>query len=71
MADPLDTAALDHARMLLGASLDARIALTSTILDAINSVYDRSINEAEQLVDELEATDLDSLAHELEGSTAR
>ena len=66
VADPLDTAAMDHARMLLGANLDTRIALASTIVDAINSVYDRSINEAEQLVDEMEATDLDSLAHELE-----
>ena len=35
-------------------------------MDAINSVYDRAANEAEQLVDELEATDLDSLAHEIE-----
>jgi len=66
VADPLDTAAMDHARMLLGSNLDSRIALASTIVDAINSVYDRSINEAEQLVDEMEATDLDSLAHELE-----
>jgi general secretion pathway protein E len=66
VGDPLDTTVLDHARMLLGYNLDPRIALSSTIVDAINSVYDRSINEAEQLVDELEATDLDSLAHELE-----
>ncbi len=66
VGDPLDTAAMDHARMLLGYAIDVRIALPSTIVDAINSVYDRSINEAEQLVDEMEATDLDSLAHELE-----
>jgi general secretion pathway protein E len=66
VADPLDTTALDHIRMLLGHTIDPRIALGTTISDAINSVYDRSINEAEQLVDEMEATDLDSLAHELE-----
>ena len=36
-------------------------------MDAINSVYDRAVNEAEQLVGEMEeAQDLDSLAHELE-----
>ncbi|MBX5483825.1 MAG: type II secretion system ATPase GspE [Myxococcaceae bacterium] len=66
VADPLDTAVLDHARMLLAADVTPRIALASTIVDAINGIYDRSINEAEQLVDEMEAQDLDSLAHELE-----
>ncbi|WP_257458667.1 type II secretion system ATPase GspE [Archangium lipolyticum] len=66
VADPLDTTVLDHARMLLGQNVHPRIALASTIVDAINSVYDRATNEAEQLVDELEATDLDSLAHELD-----
>src|SRR6185295_3116394 len=33
---------------------------------AINSVYDRSINEAEQVVDEMEAENLDSVEHDLE-----
>ncbi|MBN8466621.1 type II secretion system ATPase GspE [Corallococcus exiguus] len=67
VADPLDTTALDHARLLLGQGIQPRIALASTIVDAINSVYDRSVNEAEALVDEMETTeDLDSLAHELE-----
>jgi general secretion pathway protein E len=66
VADPLDTTVLDHARMLLGHDIHPRIALGSTITDAINSVYDRASNEAEQLVDELEATDLDSLAHDMD-----
>ncbi|CAM4471252.1 type II secretion system ATPase GspE [Corallococcus exiguus] len=67
VADPLDTTALDHARLLLGQGIQPRIALASTIVDTINSVYDRSVNEAEALVDEMETTeDLDSLAHELE-----
>jgi general secretion pathway protein E len=66
VADPLDTAVLDNARLLLGQSISPRIALGVTIVDAINAVYDRSINEAEQLVDEMEEADLDSLAHELE-----
>ncbi len=66
VADPLDTTVMDHARMLLGQNVNPRIALASTIVDAINSVYDRASNEAEQLVDELEAQDLDSLAHELD-----
>jgi general secretion pathway protein E len=66
VADPLDTAALDHARILLGTDVSPRIALASTIIDAINGVYDRSVNETEQLVGEMEAQDLDTLAHELE-----
>jgi general secretion pathway protein E len=66
VADPLDTTVLDHARMLLGRDIQPRIALTSTIVDAINSVYDRATNEAEQLVDELHATDLDALSQEIE-----
>jgi len=44
IADPLDTTALDHARLLLQKNVSPRIALTSTIVDAINSVYDRAIN---------------------------
>ncbi|QSQ16709.1 type II secretion system ATPase GspE [Myxococcus landrumensis] len=66
VADPLDTSVLDHARLLLGQSISPRLALESTITDAINSVYDRSINEAEQLVDEMETQDLDAIAHELD-----
>src|SRR5216684_3887508 len=66
IADPLDTTTLDHARLLLQKNVSPRIALTSTIVDAINSVYDRAINEAEQLVGEMEAQDLAELAHELE-----
>ena len=66
VADPLNTTVLDHARMLLGMNVSPRIALGSTITDAINSVYDRASNEAEQLVDELESTNLDSITHELD-----
>jgi general secretion pathway protein E len=66
VADPLDTSALDHVRLLLGQSITPRIALASTVTDAINSVYDRSVNEAEQLVDEMETQDLDAIAHELD-----
>jgi general secretion pathway protein E len=66
VADPLDTAALDHTRMLVRSQVLPVVASTATIVDAINAVYDRALNEAEELVDEMEAQDLDSLAHELE-----
>jgi len=66
VADPLDTTVLDHARMLLQRNVLPRVAVGAVIVDAINGVYDRAINEAEQLVGEMEAQDLQSLAHELE-----
>src|SRR5438874_3932853 len=66
MADPMDTGAVDSLRLLLGASVSTLIVPTQSILDCINSVYDRARNEAEQLVGDLEAGDLDTVAHELE-----
>ncbi|HZJ53505.1 MAG TPA: type II secretion system ATPase GspE [Myxococcaceae bacterium] len=66
VADPLDTTVLDHARMLLQRNVSPRVAVAAVIVDAINGVYDRALNEAEQLVGEMEAQDLQSLAHELE-----
>src|SRR5216110_3425419 len=66
VADPMDTGALDSLRLLLGASVAPILVPTQSILDCINSVYDRARNEAEQLVGDLEAGDLDTVAHELE-----
>jgi general secretion pathway protein E len=64
--DPLDTALLDEARMLLEAPVLPHVAPPQAILDAINRVYDRAANEAERLMDDLAGEDLDSLALELE-----
>ncbi len=66
VADPLDTAALDEARLLLERTLSPHLAPPQAILDAINQVYDRAANESERLMDDLKTGDLDSLAHELE-----
>jgi len=66
VADPLDSSALDSVRLLLGASISPVLVPSQAILDCINSVYDRASNEAEQLVGDLEAGDLDMVAHELE-----
>jgi general secretion pathway protein E len=65
VADPLDTGAMDSVRMLLGVSVSPLLVPTQSILDCINSVYDRAKNEAEQLVGDM-AGDLDTVAHELE-----
>ena len=66
VADPLESSALDSVRLLLGASISPVLVPSQAILDCINSVYDRASNEAEQLVGDLEAGDLDMVAHELE-----
>jgi general secretion pathway protein E len=66
LADPLDASALDQLRVLVGAPIEPLIVPSQAILDAINAVYDRAKNEAEQLVDDLEESDLDRVAHELE-----
>jgi general secretion pathway protein E len=66
IGDPLDTALLDEARMLLDGPVTPHLAPPQAILDAINQVYDRAANESERLMDDLNAEDLDSLAHELE-----
>ncbi|MBS2022145.1 MAG: Flp pilus assembly complex ATPase component TadA, partial [Deltaproteobacteria bacterium] len=66
MADPLDLGAMDSARMLVGGAISPLLVPTQAIVDLINLVYDRAKNEAEQLVDDLEESDLDTVAHELE-----
>jgi general secretion pathway protein E len=66
VADPLDTALLDHARQLLGAKVRPCLARASTIIDAINWVYERDLNEAEQVVGEMEAQELDAAERVLE-----
>src|ERR1700737_3152782 len=66
VADPLDTSTLDGVRLLLGARVQPLLVPSQSILDCINSVYDRAKNEAEQLVDDLEADNLDTVAHERE-----
>ena len=66
MADPMDTGAMDSVRLLLSAAVSPLLVPTQSILDCINAVYDRAKNEAEQLVGDLEAGDLDTVAHELE-----
>jgi general secretion pathway protein E len=66
VSDPLNTFALDDVRVLLGQPIRPVLAESQTIIDGINRLYDRSAGEAEALVDDLEETDLDTLAQELE-----
>jgi general secretion pathway protein E len=40
--DPLDTAALDHIRALVGQPIEPRLATAAVLLDAINAAFDRA-----------------------------
>jgi general secretion pathway protein E len=67
VSDPLDTSLLDRVSVLLGQPVVARVVPGQVIVDAINQAYDRSSDEAQSLVEDLEGGDnLDALAHELE-----
>jgi general secretion pathway protein E len=69
MVDPLDTAAQDSLVQLLGAPMEPEVATGATVLDAINAVYDRAADEHEKLMEDLETSDLETVAHELEEPT--
>jgi general secretion pathway protein E len=69
VADPLDTAVIDSLGMLLGARIEPVVVPPQAIVDAINAVYDRAVDEHEKIMEGLEEGDLESVAHELEEPT--
>ena len=44
VADPLDVAALDHLRSLIGAVVEPRIVTEAILIDALNAAYDRAMH---------------------------
>ncbi|HWV38971.1 MAG TPA: type II secretion system ATPase GspE [Vulgatibacter sp.] len=66
VADPLDTAVLDQARLSLQGSLSPMVASTQTIVDAINSVFEKLSHESDALGENLDDEDNDTLAQEVE-----
>ena len=67
--DPLDTAAMDHVRTLVGQAIEPRVATQLVLLDAINASYDRAAHEGGAMMENLDdetGSDLNSLAQELE-----
>ena len=67
MSDPLDFAALEDLRMLLGADVDVVISSPEAITAAINRAYDRATHHAEAAVAELEENqNLSDVAQSLE-----
>jgi general secretion pathway protein E len=68
VADPLDTTAIDDVRALFGKPVDARVATTEVVLNAINRLYEKNqqdqgnlegdqANEEDQLVDIIDSDD--------------
>ncbi len=68
VADPLDVAALDHLRSLIGAVVEPRIVTEAVLIDALNAAYDRAMQASGELDDALKEgdEDLDELAHDFE-----
>jgi general secretion pathway protein E len=68
--DPLEMAALDDLRLLLGHPVTPAVTPSATLLACLNQVYDQATSgptAAEQVIEEVTAADnLDRLAHELE-----
>lgn len=66
VADADPSAALHDLRVLLGRPVKACVAPASEILQAINRVYERGSERADDLMEGLADQGLDALAHELE-----
>ncbi len=66
VADPLDTSTLDQARLSLHATIAPMVATPQTIIDAINSVFEKLSHEADALGEDLDDEENDSLAQEVE-----
>ena len=65
--NPLETAALDDVRLLLGSDVKPALTIPSVLMACLNQVYDHAAaGAAEQVMEDLSAdTDLDRLANEL------
>ncbi len=67
--DPMETAALDDLRLLLGAPVRPALTTSVTLLACLNQVYDQTASPAgaDQVLEDLaSAENLDKLAHELD-----
>lgn len=65
-SDPFQFTAVDDIGALLGKPVRTAVASSQKVVDLINAFYDRK-SDTEGLVEDLNESDLDSVAHELEG----
>ena len=67
--DPLETAALDDLRLLLGIPIKAVLTSTLSLMSCLNRAYDEAASPtgAEQVMEDIAASEsLDQIAHELD-----
>ncbi len=57
IADPLDIETLDDIRMVSKREINPTIAPSSSIINAINNVYDRSLTETQDVIDDMKETE--------------
>jgi general secretion pathway protein E len=65
-SDPYQITAVDDVAALLGKPVRVAVSSSQNVLELINRFYDRT-SDTVGLVDDLNESDLDSVAHELEG----
>jgi general secretion pathway protein E len=63
-SDPLNVAALDDLRLILGSPLRLTLAPVKAILSGINQAYERSAGSSEQAISDLATESLDRIAEE-------
>ncbi|HEY8517838.1 MAG TPA: type II secretion system ATPase GspE [Candidatus Binatia bacterium] len=66
LADPRATQVVDDLRALYGRRVSPVVVPAATILEAINAAYDSTRGTAEAVMGDIEAGELDAVAHELE-----
>ncbi|MEW6273152.1 MAG: type II secretion system ATPase GspE [Thermodesulfobacteriota bacterium] len=66
VADPRATQVVDDLRALYGRRVSPVVVPAATILEAINLAYDSARGTAEAVMGDIEAGELDAVAHELE-----
>lgn len=66
VADPLETSALDQARITLKSRIRPVLVPTQVIIDAIHSVFERLSHDADAMGESLDAEESDSLSQEVE-----
>jgi len=66
VADPLDTAALDQARLSLQARIRPVLATQQVVIDAIHAAFERLAHDADAMGESLDADSNEALAQEIE-----
>ncbi|NIS61814.1 MAG: type II secretion system protein GspE, partial [Proteobacteria bacterium] len=61
-SNPLDIYPLDDVRILLNQEVKPVVVPPGAVIDAVNRVYDRDTNAAQQIIEDLEESSLDLIS---------